>query len=287
MSLERLVLHGMKATSWYEMSDSVEYKRLADLPGLVLGDGRFEDFSFDRHYHLDYHVGLVTEGMQRQRFNRETVLLRPGCISLMPPGEIHDGVGEGNDAYTLKTFRLSQDLLQDVMIELADSDRDPGLVGTMIEDPALAGHLLRLHDAMRLSPDTSSLVVQSEWLSLLYFLFTQSRTIKPVVAKGTLSPLQWQRVKDYCLSQLAEKITLDELAAVCGLGRFHFLRQFKQTIGMTPHAWLLRLRLEQACALLARGKQTISDVAQDVGFYDQSHFNRAFRQAFGVAPSAY
>jgi AraC-like DNA-binding protein len=157
----------------------------------------------------------------------------------------------------------------------------------MIENPTLAARLLQLHDAMRSSPDASSLCVQSEWLSLLYCLFNQSGAIEPTAMKGTLSPMHRQRLEDYCLFHLAEKITLDELATLCGLGRFHFLRRFKQTVGMTPHAWLLRLRLEQACILLARGKPTIADVAQGVGFYDQSHFNRAFRHAFGVAPSAY
>lgn len=269
------------------MKDDVQYQHIADVPGLVLGVGRFSEFSFDRHYHLDYHVGLVTEGVQRQRFKGKTVLLGPGCISLMPPGEIHDGISEGDDAYTLKTFRLPIDLLNEVTEELTGTCREPEFAGAMLEDPQLAAHLLRLHDAMRLNKDTYSLAVQSEWLSLLHFLFTQSRTITPQAVKGAFSPLQWQRVKDYCLAHLAEKITLDELAAVCGLGRFHFLRQFKQTVGMTPYAWLVRLRLEQACALLARSSQTIAEIAQGVGFYDQSHFNRAFRQAFGVAPSRY
>jgi transcriptional regulator GlxA family with amidase domain len=50
---------------------------------------------------------------------------------------------------------------------------------------------------------------------------------------------------------------------------------------------LLRLRLERACALLSRSSQAIATVAQEVGFYDQSHFNRAFRQAYGAAPSNY
>lgn len=272
------------------MSDGVEYKRLAGLPGLVLGAGRFEAFRFERHYHLDYHIGLVTEGVQRQHVNADAFLLGPGRISVMPPGEVHDGAGECGSAYTLKTFRLSRDLLQRVATELTGSAREPELKSMMIEDPALAEQLLRLHEAMQLSPDASSLSVQSEWLSLLYCLFNRSGAIKPIAVNGanaTLSPVHRQRLKDYCLFHLAEKITLDDLAALCGLGRFPFLRRFKQTVGMTPHAWLLRLRLEQACALLAGGKRTIAEVAQGVGFYDQSHFNKAFRQAFGVAPSAY
>ncbi|MEI7297621.1 AraC family transcriptional regulator [Paraburkholderia tropica] len=267
------------------MADSVHYHQVSEVPGLVLGAARFVDFSFERHFHLDFHIGLVTDGVQRQRFNGKTVRVGAGCIALMPPGEIHDGVGEDGDAYTLKTFRVAPDLLASVAQEIGGAPREPSLAATLLEDPALAHRLLRLHDAMSANADV--LAVQSEWLALADLLLAQSRAIVPETVQGALSPLQWQRVRDYCFAHLAEKITLDALADLCGLGRFAFLKQFKQTIGMTPHAWLVRLRLEHACSLLSRRPQAIASVAQAVGFYDQSHFNRAFRQAFGVAPSTY
>jgi AraC-like DNA-binding protein len=269
------------------MPEYVQYQRISEVPGLVLGTARFAEFGFERHFHLDLHVGLVTEGVQRQRNNGRTEFLRPGSVYLMPPGEIHDGMPEGDSQYTLRTFRLSPELVASVAGDISGTHREAQFAGTLLEDPALAGHLLRLHDAMCRSHGAGSLDVQTEWLTLLEFLFRQTRAVVPENVKGALSPLQWQRVRDYCHSHLAEKITLDELAAQCGLGRFQFLKQFKQTIGMTPHAWLVRLRLERACSLLSRGPQAIAEVAQEVGFYDQSHFNRAFRQAFGVAPSGY
>ncbi|MFZ6874104.1 AraC family ligand binding domain-containing protein [Undibacterium sp. Di27W] len=269
------------------MKDQLHYKRVAQVPGLVLSGGRLAEFHFDRHYHLDYHIGLVSEGVQRQKFRGNSVLLGPGGIVLMPPGEIHDGVGEGGDAYTLKTFRLPVELFHQVSKELSGSEREPALVGTMLEDPLRAAHFLRLYEAMHATETVSPLALQSEWLSLLEFVFTQSKTIKPQSIKGGLSPQHIQRIKEYCVAHLSQKISLDELAAICGLGQFHFLRQFKYSIGMTPHAWLVRLRLEYACALLGKNPASIADVAHLVGFYDQSHFNRAFKQAFGVAPSSY
>jgi len=269
------------------MSERVHYRQIADMPGLVLGAARFSTFSFDRHFHLDYHIGLVTEGVQRQRFGGKTVLVGPGCVSLMPPGEIHDGVSDAASGYTLKTFRLSHELLSGIAEDVSGASREPALAGALLEDAELAMQLARLFDVMRESGQGGSLCVQSEWLRLLDILLTQARAITPQQASGSLSARQWERVRDYCFAHLSEKITLDALAALCDLGRFQFLRQFKQTVGMTPHAWLLRLRLEHACVLLSRSSQTIAEVAQGVGFYDQSHFNRAFRQAFGVAPSGY
>lgn len=269
------------------MSDRVHYRHIADMPGLVLGAARFSTFSFDRHFHLDYHIGLVTDGVQRLGFDGKTVLAGPGTISLMPPGHVHDGVSEGERGYTLRTFRLSRELISRVSQEVGSSQREPELACAFLEDAELATQLVRLFDVMQATGESASLAVQSEWLRVVDIVLTRSRAIAPQPTGGALSPVQWQRVKDYCFAHLSEKITLDALAALCDVGRFQFLRQFKQTVGMTPHAWLLRLRLEHACALLARSAQSIAEVAQGVGFYDQSHFNRAFRQAFGVAPSGY
>lgn len=71
------------------MTENVQFQQVSDIPGLVLSTARFADFSFDRHFHLDLHVGLVTDGVQRQRVNGKTVLHGPGTVVLMPPGEIH------------------------------------------------------------------------------------------------------------------------------------------------------------------------------------------------------
>lgn len=270
------------------MKDRVVYKRSNEIPGLVLSEARFSEFRFERHYHLDYHVGLVTEGVQRQGFHGETLLLTPGSIQLMPPGEVHDGVSAGDESYTLKTFRVSPQLLNGIAEEISGRDRFPAMGGAVLQDSSLASQLSRLHDALRTaSPEGEPIETQSEWLMLLDRLFVQTHMVKPQFVKGMLTAVQLQRVRDYCDVHLAEKITLEELAALCNLERFHFLKLFKQTKGMTPHAWVVRLRLERACSLLSHTDRCLTQVAHEVGFYDQSHFNRAFRQAFGVSPSKY
>ena len=269
------------------MTEHAKYHHVSEVPGLVLGSARFADVGFDRHYHLDFHIGFVTEGIQRHRSKGESFLLGPGRIALMPPGEIHDGASEGGGAYTLKTFRLSQALIADMTEEISGQQRELELTSVLLEDPRLVGNLRGLHEAMQQAVGPGSLAVQTQWITLLERLLRQSRAITPESIPGSLSALQWSRVRDYCFSHIDQRITLDDLAGLCDLGRFPFLKQFKRTIGMTPHAWLLRLRLERACGLLSRSGQPIIDVAHAVGFYDQSHFNRAFRQAFGVAPSHY
>ena len=139
-----------------------------------------------------------------------------------------------------------------------------------------------------LSGERDGLAQEQHWLLLVEQLLRQSRgAIGAGVPRHRLAPAQLQQVRDYCEAGLEHKIGIEELAALCGLDRFQFLRGFRQAVGMTPHAWLTRLRLERACLSLARGQRNLAALAQEVGFYDQSHFARAFRQAYGVPPSRY
>nr|WP_256588578.1 AraC family ligand binding domain-containing protein [Pseudomonas sp. FW215-R3] len=68
------------------MTEQAKYHHVSEVPGLVLGSARFADVGFDRHYHLDFHIGFVTEGIQRHRAKGESFLLGPGSVALMPPG---------------------------------------------------------------------------------------------------------------------------------------------------------------------------------------------------------
>ena len=84
----------------------------------------------------------------------------------------------------------------------------------------------------------------------------------------------------------AERIILDDLATIAGLSKFHFLRLFSSTLGITPHRYQLLLRVSHAKAMLRRGDK-IGEVAFRVGFFDQSHLNRYFRLLVGTTPGQY
>jgi len=77
---------------------------------------------------------------------------------------------------------------------------------------------------------------------------------------------------------------LSIVAREVGLSAFHFLRQFSQALGITPHQYLVRSRLRRAARLLADDDISITDVASEVGFGDLSNFVRTFHRAAGVSP---
>lgn len=100
---------------------------------------------------------------------------------------------------------------------------------------------------------------------------------------GGLEARRLKRVLDYIKANLRERISVEELASVANLSRFHFSRRFKAAVGQSPSGYVSRLRLEHAKVMLAQGA-SISDVAFDCGFSSESNFIRSFRRAVGLTP---
>ncbi|WCM22496.1 AraC family transcriptional regulator [Paraburkholderia bryophila] len=269
------------------MSEDVQYSHPSDIPGLTLGTARFEEFRFEPHYHLDCHIGLVARGVQRQSFRGESLLLARGAIQLMPAGEVHDGIASANGSYTLQTFRLSSALLDRVGEEITGKHYFPSLAAVVLQDSRLADELLNVHAILRQGA-TDRMLNETYVLELLESLFARLEQPAPQTITGNLSSQQLRVVRDFAEAHISDKIVLEDLSLLIGLDRFRFLKLFKRTVGMTPHAWLLRLRLEKAVALInASRNMSITDIAHAVGFFDQSHFTRAFRQAYGVTPARF
>jgi AraC family transcriptional regulator len=104
---------------------------------------------------------------------------------------------------------------------------------------------------------------------------------------GKFSCCQLQEIQDYIAAHLDRNISLQELADLVDLHPHYFCRLFKATLQITPHQYLLKSRVEQAAQLLRQNDSTIAEVAQQVGFYDQSRFTQVFRRWIGVTPKRY
>lgn len=102
---------------------------------------------------------------------------------------------------------------------------------------------------------------------------------------GCLAGWQEARVRDFMLAHLAQRLSLADIAAHSGLSRAHFSRAFRQSFGLPPHAWLQQQRIALACRLLRESGKSMSTIALECGFSDQSHFNRVFKQVQGLGPA--
>ena len=108
-------------------------------------------------------------------------------------------------------------------------------------------------------------------------------TFQPVV--GGLAPKVLLRAVERLRSESEADISLDGLASDAGLSRFHFCRAFKESTGLSPHAWLRQHRLEQAMNMLRDTDATIALIAAEFGYGSQTAFAAAFRKSTGETPS--
>jgi AraC-like DNA-binding protein len=94
-------------------------------------------------------------------------------------------------------------------------------------------------------------------------------------------------VLDYIDARLGSDLSLAELSAQVAMSKYHFLRTFRHTSGMTPHQYILGRRLRTAATALRATNKPVARIALDHGFGDLSTFNHFFRRMMGVTPTAY
>lgn len=103
----------------------------------------------------------------------------------------------------------------------------------------------------------------------------------------TFTAQHYKRVLDFVADRFGDPIVISDLARAAGLSEAHFSRQFRKTIGDSPHQFLMRYRVEQASDFLADQGRPISEIAQRCGFSDQAHLTRLFKRFIGQTPRQY
>src|SRR3981189_2892284 len=104
-------------------------------------------------------------------------------------------------------------------------------------------------------------------------------------ARGGLAAWQILRVRSYIDTNLHRTIHIRDLSAVARRSPAHFSRKFKLAVGESPHAFVVRRRLERACHLMMTSAEPLSEIALSVGFSDQAHLCRLFRQPLCQRPA--
>ena len=165
----------------------------------------------------------------------------------------------------------------------------PHQPGVGISD-AIIGHMnVAMLPALRAAEQVSQLFVDHVSLAFAAHMaqaYGGMQTM-PRASKSGLAPWQERQAKDMLLADLTGATPLASIAAACGLSPGHFARAFRKSTGMPPHAWLSQARVERAVVLLRQPSPSLSSIAIDCGFVDQSHFTRVFLRHVGLTPGAW
>ncbi|GAB4228127.1 MAG: AraC family transcriptional regulator [Stanieria sp.] len=208
-----------------------------------------------------------------------------GDIAIIPAGISHRC--NWNTSVEFMILAIEAALLQQAAQDLVDSDSIELIPHFMNEqDTLIQGIFLTLREELESSKIGGYLLIDSLKITLAIHLLRKYCTTKPKLSSysGGLSWVKLEQVKDYINQHLNREIKLIELAAIAQISPYHFLRLFKQSIGLTPHQYILQRRIEKAKYLLQHTQLSIAEVAASVGFCDQSHFTRYFKRIVGITP---
>jgi AraC family transcriptional regulator len=153
--------------------------------------------------------------------------------------------------------------------------------------PYLAKSLAKLLDTARREIDSDREAAKASLVTASSIL--QSEIERSSGANGPMpgALADWQitRVRAFIEDNLHSNIDGSDLSAVAQRSLAHFSRSFKRAFGETPHAYVIKRRLERACHLMVTTPDSLSEIALNSGFSDQAHLCRLFQRAFGQRPS--
>lgn len=218
------------------------------------------DKNFASHNHVGHYViSMVMQGTVAVCLENRKVMCYRGDMFIIPPYVTHS-VCQGKDACLLSMC------VGTAFIEETDLETAEGIVQALLRE-AMEQDIFRREQREK--------------------LLASVRTVYRLRDNG-------RKEMDAGIKILADKITshpeqelpIETLAADIFVSKYYLIRKFKSSIGMTPHQFCIQNRIRKSQGMLDEEK-TISRIAAEMGFYDQSHFDKAFQRIVGISPSEY
>jgi AraC-like DNA-binding protein len=265
--------------------DRPQFWYVPDYDGLECLDAAFHTHSYAPHRHETFAIGVVSRGIEAFNVNGVQHYAGPGNFCLINPEDLHDGKPHLAEGFHYHMIYPSVAFIK----QLAEEIFEKPITGSIsfetptVSDPELAQRFKTWHEGLRqkrpaLEKDEALLGVMQQLLT------SHGRFDAPPAIGSEIKVIA--RVRDYIDGHYAQDLTLDDLAQVSGFNRHYLIRVFKKATGVTPHKYLVDVRVRAVRTMLRSG-MGLTDAALSAGFYDQSHMTHAFKSVVGITPGAY
>ncbi|SLN53325.1 AraC family transcriptional regulator [Oceanibacterium hippocampi] len=261
--------------------ESARYWRVPALDHLECLSATFRRHSYSPHVHETFVVGIIEQGVEQFDIAGTTWRARPGDLVMVNPDTLHDGK-PATDYYRYRMLYPTEQLLRGIADEIG-LNAAPRFETPVVHDPVTWRQVGLLHRMLEAGDD--ALAQESLTLAVLGGLLGR-HTGRLDDAPPARAPAMLERVRERMEAEYARPLALGELAATAGLSRYHLIRAFRRSYGVTPHLYLTARRLRAARALIVAGTP-LAEAALGAGFADQSHLNRLFKAWYGVTPGQF
>ncbi len=230
-------------------------------------------------------IAAVLEGAFRYKSDTGTVLLHQGALLLGNPETCFECGHDHSSGDRCVALHFSPEYFAEVAASVGGTRRFRFPVGMLPALPKVAPWLANIEAGLARADRLEADEAISDVMQLVISVIAGVKST-PV----RLSALDEKRIGDalrHIEDHADDPLTLGQLAAVAEMSKYHFLRTFRRTVGMTPYQLLLSMRMRRAAVALLTSSKAVSAIAFDTGFGDLSTFNGRFRAQFGDSPSAY
>ena len=244
----------------------------------------FSRTCYKSHSHPTFSIGAIDEGNSvfQSSFGTEQKI-SAGTLVIVPDHIEHSCNPLPDQAWSYQMLHLNISWLKQWYIEFQKEGFDlqlPQHKPLIIKDPSLYQAFSDMNETLF---DSQKLIFEKEQ-SLIYCL-TQLLLPHFILEEIQKTQYLYESFLDliHIIKSSERFISLEELAQQVGLSRYAIIRLFKANVGLTPHAFQINLKINQARAQLKQGIPLV-ELAVNLGFSDQSHFHKAFKAHTGITP---
>jgi AraC family transcriptional regulator len=235
--------------------------------------------------HAGYSIAAVIEGSFTYKADTGEALLHPGALLFGNHGKCFACGHDHATGDRCVSFNFAPDYFAEIAASAAGSSRYRFPAAMAPADKASTPILVAIEAVGR---EAAPLRVEETAARLAESVI--GALSGHVASRAPASALERRRVSDalrHIEDHAADTIDLETLAGIARLSKYHFLRVFRRTVGMTPYQFLLNVRMRRAAVRLIRSPESVVSIAFEAGFGDLSTFNNRFRDVFGMSPTAY
>lgn len=236
---------------------------------------RFVNYRYPPHVHDSWAVIVVDQGAIRYDLERRSRGSDTSAISVLPPHVVHDGRAATFAGFTKRVAYLDTSVLP---IELIGR----GVDRSEITDDALREALCGLHRSLCRGEEALAGEERLVWIARRI----RRHLGEPAGAEEPPSRDDAAALRDFLAAHASEQVTLATAGAALGRSTGHLARSFRAAYALSPHAFVVGLRVEHARRLLLEGCPP-ARAATESGFYDQAHLHRHFRRHTGTTPGRF
>jgi AraC family transcriptional regulator len=259
--------------------------------GVAVEDHSVPACVIHRHEHLEHFIHVVLRGSVKYEVLTQGKVLdlhaHPGTTFILPQGTIDELRWKG------PTHRIAVAIHPNLLANALDEtthERSIELIEHWnLDDPNIMAVLLAMTADLNSGSPAGRLYGESLANALAVYLLTRYavRSYTTVTYRGGLPGYRLARVLDYIGDNLADDLSLSELATVADMSPHYFAELFRRSTGHPPHRYVLLQRMERAKQVLTVARGSVLDVGLEIGFQNSSHFARVFRKFVGMSPSQF